>query len=87
MSDVQLDYGADFRYIWYYSEFEQSFVGVCFGFVVGKFLIGMLYERGNLDDILFICVEFIGVWVEQGSQIGQGRDGVEMVVLLWFLGV
>ena len=33
---------------------------------LGTFLTGMLCECGVLGDILFICVEFIGVWVGVG---------------------
>ena len=47
----------------------------------------MLYRCDVLGDILFICVGFIGVWVRQGSQIGQGRDGVEMVYFAVGFGV
>ena len=40
--------------------------GLCLGLGLGEILIGMLYERGILGDILFICVGFIG---------GLGRVG------------
>ena len=35
-----------------------------------RFDVGVLYECGVLDDILFICVEFIGAWVEWGELDG-----------------
>ena len=35
--------------------------------VVRKIMTGVLCECGILGDILFICVGFIGVWVEWGS--------------------
>ena len=41
-------------------------------------MTGVLYRCGVLGDILFICIGFIRAWVEQGSQIGQGRDGMEL---------
>ena len=34
----------------------------CF-LLLGKILIGVLYEYGVLGDILFICVGFIRVWL------------------------
>ena len=49
--------------------------------------MGVLCWCGVLDDILFICIEFISVWVRQGNQIGQGRDGVEMGCFVVVLGV
>ena len=42
----------------------RSLSRVLLGFVIGVgFGMGMLYGYDVLGDILFICVEFIGVWV------------------------
>ena len=43
----------------------RSLNRVLLGFVLGMvFDVGVLCECGVLGDILFICVGFIGVWVE-----------------------
>ena len=43
----------------------RSLSRVLLGFVIGiGFYVEVLCGYGILDDILFICVEFIRVWVE-----------------------
>ena len=44
--------------------------------------MGIVYGYSVLGDILFICVEFIGVWVRYGKLGRMWRWSV----LLWFLG-
>ena len=44
----------------------RSLSRVLLGFVIGvDFDVGVLCECGILDDIFFICVEFIRVWVSR----------------------
>ena len=46
----------------------RSLSRVLFGFVIEiGFDVEVLSRCGVLDDILFICVGFIGVWVRYGS--------------------
>ena len=46
----------------------RSLSRVLLMFVLGVvFDVEVLCECSVLGDILFVCVEFIGVWVEQGS--------------------
>ena len=47
---------------------------MCLGVGLEKILIGVLYECGVLGDILFICVEFIRVWVSRVVKQGRGES-------------
>ena len=42
---------------------SRVLLGLFYFLWLGKILAGVLYECGVLGDILFICVEFIRVWV------------------------